>query len=183
MCTDAMKTSEVVKTKEAKINWHPPEARAGMTGRARCVILALTLLSAGVSAVDAAEQATLRFERLDGVFVVFSLEIARSDAERRQGLMHRRSLSPTGGMLFDFGADQDIAMWMRNTYVALDMVFVSADGVIVDILTNTVPLSETLLAPRAPARYVVELLGGQAAARGLAAGDRLRLPAALRSSP
>ncbi len=146
--------------------------------------LALALLLACLSlATAAAELATIRFERQDGVFVAFSLEIARSDAERRQGLMERRSLSPMGGMLFDFGREQEIAMWMRNTYVSLDMVFVSADGVIVDILRDTEPLSETLLAPRAPARYVVELLAGQAAVRDLAAGDRLRLPAALRTSP
>ena len=151
-----------------------------MTGRVRQATLALVLLWAWAGA---AEPAAIRFERRDGVFVAFSVEIARSDAERRQGLMHRRSLSPTGGMLFDFGADQDIAMWMRNTYVALDMVFVSSDGVVVDILPDTVPLSETLLATRAPARYVVELLAGQAAARGLAAGDRLWLPVALRTSP
>jgi len=154
-----------------------------MTGRVRQATLALVLLWAWTGVAGAAEPAAIRFERRDGVFVAFSVEIARSDAERRQGLMHRRSLSPTGGMLFDFGADQDIAMWMRNTYVALDMVFVSSDGVVVDILPDTVPLSETLLASRAPARYVVELLAGQAATRGLAAGDRLWLPVALRTSP
>ncbi len=154
-----------------------------MSGRLRQAALALALLWAWAGVVGAAEWAAIRFERRDGVFVAFSVEIARSDAERRLGLMHRHSLSQTGGMLFDFGVNQDIAMWMRNTYVALDMVFVSADGVIVDILQDTVPLSETLLAPRAPARYVVELLAGQAAARGLGAGDRLWLPAALRSSP
>jgi len=152
-----------------------------MTARGRCTTLAL--LCAWAAMASAAEWTTARFERRDGVFVVFNLELARSDAERRQGLMHRRSLSPTAGMLFDFGADQDIAMWMRNTHVSLDMVFVSASGVIVDILPDAVPLSDTLLAPRAPARYVVELLAGQAAARGLAVGDRLRLPAALRTSP
>lgn len=153
-----------------------------MTRRGRGAALALALLIAWAAA-GAAEWTTARFERRDGVFIAFSLEVARSDAERRQGLMHRRSLSPTAGMLFDFGADQDIAMWMRNTYVPLDMVFVSADGVIVDILPDAVPLSETLLAPRAPARYVVELLAGQAALRGLAVGDSLRLPAGFRSSP
>jgi len=136
-----------------------------------------------LAAARAAEIATIRFERQDGVAVAYAVEIARSDAERRQGLMGRRSLSPGGGMLFDFGQEQEVAMWMRNTYVSLDMVFVDADGVVVDILRDTTPLSDALLAPRAPARYVVELLAGQAVARGLAVGDRLRLPGGLRTSP
>ncbi len=131
----------------------------------------------------AGETLPVRFERDDGVFVEFSLEVAATEAERARGLMFRRTLPATGGMLFDFGREQPIAMWMRNTYLALDMLFVDAGGRVVDVLRDTAPLSETLLTPRAPARYVIEVAAGQTALRGLAAGDRLRLPAALRTSP
>ena len=131
----------------------------------------------------AGETFSVRFERDDGVFVEFTVEVAATEAERARGLMFRRALPATGGMLFDFGREQPIAMWMRNTYLSLDMLFVDAAGRVVDVLRDTVPLSETLLMPRAPARYVVEVAAGQAALRGLSAGDRLRLPAALRTSP
>ena len=131
----------------------------------------------------AADTLSLRIERADGVAVVYAVEVARSAAEREHGLMERRALAPTAGMLFDFGREQPLAMWMRNTYVPLDMLFADAAGVVVDVIADTVPLSEALLVPRAAARYVVELGAGQVALRGLATGDRLRLPATLRASP
>lgn len=105
--------------------------------------------------------------------VPYRVELAISDAERQQGLMGRRSLAATAGMLFDFGATQPIAMWMRNTHVALDMLFADETGRIVDLIAHTTPLSETLLRPRVPARYVLEVAAGQAAAHGIAIGDRL----------
>lgn len=111
--------------------------------------------------------------------VEYRVELAIGEAERRQGLMGRRSLDPQAGMLFDFGTVQPIAMWMRNTYVALDMVFADDAGIVVDVIARTTPLSETLLMPRVPARYVLELLAGQTAARGIAIGDRL----SIRTSP
>jgi uncharacterized membrane protein (UPF0127 family) len=147
-----------------------------VSGAARLVTL-LFALFAGLPS-PAAGTLPVRFERSDGVFVPYALEIASTDAERTRGLMHRRFLAATGGMLFDFGREQQVAMWMRDTFVSLDMLFVDGSGVVVDVLRDAVPLSEALLAPRAPARYVVELAAGQAALRGLARGDRLHLPAA-----
>lgn len=134
-------------------------------------------------AADAAETLPIRFARVDGVYVAYSLELAASEAERARGLMHRRTLAATGGMLFDFGREQQVAMWMRNTFIPLDMLFIDGQGRVFDVLRDTVPLSETLLVPRGPARYVVELAAGQAALRGLAPGARLCLPGTLRASP
>lgn len=148
--------------------------------RALCLLL-LAVVVATARAADLS-RAPLVIVRADGVEVAYGVELARSAEERRQGLMGRRHLAADAGMLFDFGQEQPIAMWMRNTYVALDMVFASADGRIVDVIVRTVPLSEALLVPRAPARYVVELAAGQVATRGIAIGDRLRLPPALRTS-
>lgn len=127
--------------------------------------------------------ATVVVETSAGARVGYTVELAVSAAERRTGLMGRRTLAPDAGMLFDFGYTQPLAMWMRNTYIPLDMLFADAAGVIVDVITATTPLSEALLIPRAPARYVLELCAGQATAQGIARGDRLRLPAALRTSP
>lgn len=151
----------------------------------RLPVLCVLLLALVAAAAQAAEmpRAPLAVVRADGVEVAYTVELARSAAERRQGLMGRRRLAADAGMLFDFGQEQAIAMWMRNTYVALDMLFADTDGRIVDIIVHTVPFSETLQVPRAPARYVVELVAGQVATRGIAIGDRLRLPDALRTSP
>lgn len=150
----------------------------------RLPALYLLLLALVAPAAQAAEmpRAPLTVVRADGVEVRYTVEIARSADERRQGLMGRRRLAADAGMLFDFGQEQTIAMWMRNTYIALDMLFADADGRIVDIIVRTVPFSETLQVPRAAARYVVELVAGQVATRGIAIGDRLRLPDALRTS-
>jgi len=150
--------------------------------RWRGVVL-FPLLAMAFATAAAFDRAPLRIERRDGVFVAYTVELARSDAERQLGLMGRRVLPATAGMLFDFGATQPVAMWMRNTPLALDMLFVDGDGLVIDIIENAVPMTDTLLTPRAPARWVVELAAGQAAARDLAAGDRVHLPAALTTSP
>ena len=103
--------------------------------------------------------------------VELSLEIADDSAERARGLMFRKSLPPRGGMLFDFGGEQPVAMWMRNTYVPLDMLFVDPAGRIVHIARETTPHSEATITAGQPVRGVVEIAGGQAAALGLAEGD------------
>lgn len=159
----------------------------------RVVMLALCALAAvagaswfaGSARLAAADMARgeLRVERADGSGVSYTVEIARSADERQRGLMGRRTLEPGAGMLFDFGAEQSLAMWMRNTYVPLDMLFADAAGTIVDVIERTEPLSDKLLVPRAPTRYVLELLAGQVAQHGLARGQRLRLPPALRNDP
>ncbi len=160
-----------------------------MGSEMRCATLVLLLALCGglVQAADGAQRALpsaeLVVEKADGTSVGYTVELALDDAARRRGLMERRALAPDAGMLFDFGAERPLAMWMRNTYIALDMLFADADGAIVDLIERTTPLSDALLMPRAPARYVLELPAGQAAAHGFAVGDRLRLPADVRTSP
>ena len=103
--------------------------------------------------------------------VELSLEIADDGAERARGLMFRKSLPPKGGMLFDFGGEQPVYMWMRNTYIPLDMLFVDTSGRVVHIARETTPHSEATITAGRPVRGVIELAGGQAAALGLAEGD------------
>src|SRR5262249_42150734 len=93
--------------------------------------LMLSSLPAG-----SAEQQTLEIASKSGVHV-FSVELAVTDEERQKGLMFRKSLPESTGMLFDFKRDQDVSMWMRNTYVSLDMIFIRADGRILRIAENT----------------------------------------------
>ena len=71
----------------------------------------------------------------------FQVEVARNDADRAQGLMYRRSMPADRGMLFDFGRVEPVAMWMQNTYLPLDMLFIRPDGTIARIAANTEPLS------------------------------------------
>jgi uncharacterized membrane protein (UPF0127 family) len=103
--------------------------------------------------------------------IELALELADDGAERARGLMFRRSLSPLGGMLFDFGREQPVHMWMRNTYLPLDMLFVDGAGRIVHIARETTPLSEKTITAGRPVRGVIEIAGGQAAKLGIAVGD------------
>ena len=106
----------------------------------------------------------------------FQVELAVSPEQRRQGLMFRESLEEDRGMLFDFGSPQRATMWMRNTYVPLDMLFIDADGRITQIAANTQPLSDAVVASREPVRAVLELRGGVSAKLGIEPGDRVIHP-------
>ncbi len=118
----------------------------------------------------------LTFETTGGARA-FQVEVMRTEAERARGLMFRRYLPPDRGMLFLFDREQIVAMWMKNTFIPLDMVFVGRDGRVVSIAADTEPMSEAVVASAGPANAVVELNAGAAARMGLKAGDRVRHPA------
>ena len=105
--------------------------------------------------------------------VRFSVEVSVTPQERAVGLMHRRQLAADHGMIFDFGAEQNVTMWMRNTYVSLDMVFIDAGGAIRHIAKRTTPLSERTISSQYPVRYVLEINGGLADKRNIAIGDNV----------
>jgi uncharacterized membrane protein (UPF0127 family) len=103
----------------------------------------------------------------------FKVEMAVNDAQRALGLMYRRDLAPDRGMLFDFGREIYISMWMRNTFIPLDMLFIGADGRIDFIRERTTPQSlETIEAP-ARNRAVLEVAAGTVARLGIRVGDRV----------
>ncbi|HEX5867846.1 MAG TPA: DUF192 domain-containing protein [Beijerinckiaceae bacterium] len=106
----------------------------------------------------------------------FQVEVARNDAERAQGLMYRRSLAPDRGMLFDFARVQPISMWMQNTYIPLDMIFIRADGSIARVAENAEPLSTRTIPSGEPVLAVLEVIGGTAARLGVKPGDRVEHP-------
>lgn len=105
-----------------------------------------------------------------------SVEVMRSEAERARGLMFRQSMPADQGMLFDFERDGLATMWMKNTFIPLDMVFVFADGRIHRIEANTEPQSERTISSGVPVRAVLELNAGAAARLKLKPGDRLIHP-------
>jgi uncharacterized membrane protein (UPF0127 family) len=106
----------------------------------------------------------------------FKVEIAETPAQMTQGLMFRRSLAPDAGMLFDYKEPTAATMWMRNTLIPLDMLFVDAQGRIVNIHQRAVPQSLDVIAAAAPVRVVIELNGGTAARLGIAPGDQVVHP-------
>src|ERR1700760_3558564 len=122
-----------------------------------------------------AEQQTLEIASKNGVHV-FSVELAVTDDERQKGLMFRKSLPESTGMLFDFKRDQDVSMWMHNTYVSLDMIFIRGDGRILRIAENTETESDKIIPSGGPVRAVLEVVAGTAKKFGLAPGDRVGSP-------
>jgi hypothetical protein len=103
-----------------------------------------------------------------------TVELARTDAERERGLMHRRTLADGQGMLFLFAESERRAFWMKNTLIPLDMIFVDDGGRVVGIVENAQPLTLAPRAPGVPSRYVLEVPGGWSARHGVAPGARVR---------
>ena len=112
----------------------------------------------------------------DGSEHRFAVELAGTPEERAQGLMFRKSLAPDAGMLFDFKEPGPVAMWMKDTLIPLDMLFISRDGRIARIVERTVPLSLAPIPSGEAVLAVLELNGGTAARLGLKAGDRVIHP-------
>ena len=107
---------------------------------------------------------------------VFSVEMATTEEEKQTGLMYRKELADGKGMLFDFNPEQEVSMWMKNTYIPLDMIFIRADGRILRIAENTEPLSTKIISSQGPARAVLEVVAGTAQKYGIRPGDRVGHP-------
>lgn len=115
----------------------------------------------------------MTIETADGRKHRFTVELALTEAQQMQGLMYRRSLAPDHGMLFIYSADAPLAMWMKNTYIPLDMLFLRADGRIINIIENVPPLTLDTRPSNGPARAAVELAAGTVARLGIRPGDRV----------
>ena len=106
----------------------------------------------------------------------FTVELADTRARRIQGLQHRRTLAADAGMLFDYMESRPVAMWMKNTVVPLDMLFIDAQGRVAHLVENTEPLSLTPILSGEPVRAVLELNAGTARRLGIRTGDRIHHP-------
>ncbi len=144
-------------------------------------LAALALLLA--PAISAGQGMLANFERGELAIVTasgrheFTVELALTTAQHQQGLMFRREMAPDAGMLFDFGPrPRRASMWMKNTYIPLDMLFIKADGQVESIAERTTPHSLEAISSRGMVRYVLEISGGTAAKLGIAPGDRVELP-------
>lgn len=149
--------------------------------RRRLVALAALLPALSARAQDGPQPVIEPLEELvivtrDGRRHRFRVEVARSPEQQRIGLMFRPAVPADGGMLFDWGRPVESSMWMRNTPVSLDMLFIAADGRIHRIVERTVPFSLAPIDSRGPVRATLELAAGTAARLGIRVGDRVEHP-------
>jgi uncharacterized protein len=105
---------------------------------------------------------------------VFSVEMATTEDQQTVGEMFRKSVAPDEGMLFDWGFPRPSQMWMRNTLVSLDMVFINADGTIRSIAENATPRSLAVIDSRGPVRATLEIAAGTTAKLDIRVGDTVK---------
>jgi uncharacterized membrane protein (UPF0127 family) len=147
-----------------------PHLRISMALVLACAFWTFAAVGARAASIQPLEIATK-----SGV-QVFSVEMATTEEEKTTGLMYRKELAEGKGMLFDFAPEQEVSMWMKNTYISLDMIFIRADGTILRIAENTEPLSTRIIPSRGMAKGVLEVIAGTAQKYGIKPGDRVAHP-------
>ena len=103
----------------------------------------------------------------------FIVETAVTDRQHAQGLMFRQSLAKNAGMLFDYKVPTSITMWMKNTFIPLDMIFINNDGKVINVVQRAIPFSENVISSLGKARGVLEVNGGTASRLGIIPGDKI----------
>jgi uncharacterized membrane protein (UPF0127 family) len=141
-----------------------------------CAFLFL-VLSSGVADAGALPVSSLTVTGAGGRSTTFSVEVAASSKTRETGLMHRTSLPDGAGMIFIFPTVRSVMMWMKDTLLPLDMLFIDTRGHIVNIAENTKPMDETIIGSRGAVAYVLEIAGGASKRLGIVTGDTVSGPA------
>ena len=160
------------------MNFASDVARLGGRSWLKMSLIATLSLAASLCVNPAAQAASiqpLEIATKSGV-QVFSVEMATTEEEKTTGLMYRKELPDGKGMLFDFSPEQQVSMWMKNTYISLDMIFIRADGRILRIAENTEPFSTAIISSGGLAKGVLEVIAGTAQKYGIQAGDRVAHP-------
>lgn len=145
------------------------------SARSAAMALFLSLVLFAVAALADVKFTTerMRLVTADSKSHELTVELAIDADQREQGLMFRRSMAPDHGMLFDFGETRRVMMWMKNTHLALDMLFADKRGVVRTVHENAVPFSEAIIDSREPVAFVLELNAGTVKRLGIKPGDRL----------
>jgi uncharacterized membrane protein (UPF0127 family) len=152
---------------------------ASVQSISRAVIAALLgfgLVLGADARADVLEKQPLTFIASSGKHRI-TVEVADTDSERSMGLMFRRSIGDDEGMIFIYPRDEPISMWMKNTYISLDMIFVRSDGTIHRIASDTEPFSEQTISSGENVRAVIEMKAGSAKRLGIKSGDKVEHPA------
>lgn len=117
-------------------------------------------------------RSSLTIETATGQYM-FSVEVADTRARRMQGLQHRQTLAPDAGMLLDYGESREVAMWMKNTHIPLDMLFIDEAGRVARVASNTEPFSLSPISSGEPVKAVLELNAGTARRLDIRPGDHV----------
>jgi uncharacterized membrane protein (UPF0127 family) len=118
----------------------------------------------------------LTIKTVKGATQNFTVELAVTEDQREYGLMFRKAMPEDHGMLFTFEKTRSVMMWMENTPLPLDMLFLDDAGTITHIHENAVPYSKAIINSGGPVKYVIELNGGAAKKLGLGVGDKVSSP-------
>lgn len=142
-------------------------------GKSALVALFLSLLFTLIPARagETFEREPLTLVRSDQSRIPLTVELALSAAQREQGLMFRKQMADDAGMLFDFGETRMVYMWMKNTDLPLDMLFLDEKGVVTHVHERAVPQSQDIITSVDPVRYVIELNAGSVARLGITRGS------------
>ena len=135
------------------------------------LLLSLVGCTRHVQAESALEPLIIRTAA--GKEINYQVEVANTDDSRRLGLMYRTEMPTNQGMLLDFGAAEKVAIWMKNTYLSLDIIYIDAEGIITKIVPAAVPHSTTLMPSDSKVRAVLELNAGQADYHAINPGDHV----------
>lgn len=138
-----------------------------------CLALNPFAPAAAQSALQVFEWDSVIIETASGEEHRFEVELATTWQQQAQGLMYRKALAPNAGMLFIYAREDELTMWMKNTLIPLDMLFIGRDGRIVSLSERTVPHSLKRISSGSPALAVLELNAGTVARLGLKPGDRI----------
>ncbi len=103
----------------------------------------------------------------------FKLEVARSEVERKKGLMYRKSMQEKHGMLFVYPEEKPLSFWMKNTYIPLDMIFIDSRDKVVGLIENVPVLNEVIRKIEKPTRFAIELNAGEAKKYGIVLGSEV----------
>lgn len=150
--------------------------RAALSAFSACLVWMLVALAPSAAFAQSA-QPSGALEALTivsgGKRHVFQVEVMRTPDQRARGLMHRNYMPADRGMLFDFARTEPVAMWMQNTFITLDMLFIRADGTIARIAERTEPLSTRTIPSGEAVLSVLEVNGGVSEKLGIKPGDRV----------
>ena len=161
-------------------------SRAFGAARLASAVLALFLcLAFGAAAGEKFDTQPLTIVTKDGKSHAFTVELAVTPRQREQGLMNRAEMAADRGMLFAFGETRQVFMWMKDTFIPLDMLFIAKDGKVRTIRENAEPLSEAIIDSGGPIDYVLELNASTVKRLGLRVGNRVEneLMQSLRKAP
>lgn len=147
--------------------------------RLAALLLATMALAPALAAANAKHEpaSSLAVRTVAGDKHLFRVYLAQTSEQRARGLMFVKSLPPDAGMLFVYGQPRMISMWMKNTFIPLDMLFIEQGGRIVHITENTTPHSLDSISSTRPALAVLEVNGGTVSRLGIRVGDTVLHPA------